>query len=127
MALAELLYSAMLSTSSPMAVGASSVGGLHQRAALDQQFLEQGLAAGVRPPLEGNDLLILAAHILPVGDRSGVDVLAAAAGSGSVTGLSSLTMNTSASTANGLLLQRVTVSLQLLLDGFRGLVGDDQH
>ena len=46
----------------------------HQLATLNEQFFEQGLAAGVLAALEGNDFLILAAHILPVGDLPGVDV-----------------------------------------------------
>ena len=46
----------------------------HQLATLNEQFFEQGLAAGVLAALKGNDFLILAAHILPVGDLPGVDV-----------------------------------------------------
>ena len=46
----------------------------HQLTALNEQFFEQGLTAGVLAALEGNDFLILAAHILPVGDLPGVDV-----------------------------------------------------
>ncbi len=61
MSLAELLYSAMLSTSSPMAAGSQLGGRVHQFAAPNEQ-LEQGLAAGVLAALKGNDGLILAAY-----------------------------------------------------------------
>lgn len=46
----------------------------HQLTALNEQFFEQGLTAGVLAALESNDFLILAAYILPVGDLSGIDV-----------------------------------------------------
>ena len=53
----------------------SQLGGrVHQFAALNEQLFEQGLTAGVLAALKGNDGLILAAHVLPVGDLSGVDV-----------------------------------------------------
>ena len=83
------------------------------------------MAAGVRPPLEGNDLLILATHIFPVGDRSGVDVLELLPGQ-ALHRVVLVDDEHQRVPANGLLLQRVTVCLQLLLDGFRGFVGDDE-
>lgn len=46
----------------------------HQLSALNEQLFEQGLTARVLAALEGNDFLILAAHILPVGDLSGIDI-----------------------------------------------------
>ena len=54
----------------------SQLGGrVHQFAALNEQLAEQGLAAGVFAPLEGHDGKILAAHFLPVGDLTGIDIL----------------------------------------------------
>ena len=54
----------------------SQLGGrVHQFAALNEQLAEQGLATGVFAPLEGYDGKVVTAHILPVGDLTGVDVL----------------------------------------------------
>ena len=54
----------------------SQLGGrVHQFAALNEQLAEQGLAAGVFAPLEGHDGKILAAHFLPVGDLTGINIL----------------------------------------------------
>ena len=54
--------------------GSQFGGRVHQFAALNEQLAEQGLAAGVLAPLEGHDGKIVTAHILPVGDLTGVDV-----------------------------------------------------
>ena len=54
----------------------SQLGGrVHQFAALNEQLAEQSLAAGVLAPLEGHDGKVVTAHLLPVGDLTGVDVL----------------------------------------------------
>ena len=102
--------------------GGGQLGGrVHQFAALNEQLLEQGLAAGVRPALEGHDVQILTAHVLPVGDLSGVDVpqlLLGQVGHGVVL----VHDEHQCVHADGFLLQLDVGGLQLFLDGIRGFV-----
>ena len=100
-------------------------GGVHQLAALNEQLLEQGLAAGVLPALEGHDVGILAAHVLPVGDLPGVDVPELLPGQ-ALDGVVLVHDEDQRVPANGFLVQWGTIGLQIFLDGLRGLVGDDE-
>ena len=50
-------------------------GGVHHGRSFHQELFHKGLGAGVLFPLEGDDLRILPAEILPVLNLSGVDVL----------------------------------------------------
>ncbi len=101
------------------------MGGVHQFAALNEQLAEQGLAAGIFAPLECHDGQVRAADVFPVGDLPGIDVPELLLGE-ALDGIFFVDDEHQCIPANGFLVQRAALRGHFLLDGFRGLVGDDE-